>query len=332
MIGMIVRMDKSGLGIQTKRLARMMNPDRLMVIDSTRFNQSQQHPQWYEDYNSITIDGFPTNQEVVSFLKGLDTVISCELFYKDDFTQIAKTLGVKTVLIYNYEFFDWFRADFRYLLPDVLIQPSLWEYNNMNLTHTSIYLPTPLFDDEFKEVRERNMARSGRNYLFINGKTAVEDRNGLQTLYRALELSKGDFTITIKSQSDIPKHPDPRIIYDFSNPENVADLYDGYDLMILPRRFAGQALAMTEALYCGIPVVMNNRDPENKILPKEWLIDCEKTGELMTRILIDVYSGDPKHLAQKLDRGVTTLDKKLSWEIGKQFDSDYLVKRYEDLI
>lgn len=303
----------------------------VMIIDSTRFNGNEQHFEWYQDYNSVIIDGFPTSQQMLNFMNDVDTLVSCEIFYNNDTTNIGRITNTKTVLIYNFEFFDWHRNDYKYPLPDVLIQPSLWELEKMQ-KYNSVYLPTPLFDDEFKHVRKRNMARSGRSYLFINGKTAVEDRNGLETLYRALELSKGDFTITIKSQSDIKRHPDPRIIYDFSNPENTADLYDGFDLMILPRRYAGQALAMTEALYCGIPVLMNNRDPENKILPKEWLIDCEVTGQLQTRTLIDVYSGDPKDLAQKLDKGVTIKDKKLSWEIGKQFDSEYLRRKYEGVI
>lgn len=330
--GIIVRADKSGLGVQTRRLARLLSPDKVMIIDSTSFNGNEQHPEWYRDYDSVTIDGFPDNHEMINFIAGLDTLISCELFYNDNATEYASALNAKSVLIYNYEFFDWFRDDYvnrNIRLPDLLIQPSLWEFQKMK-SYNSIYLPTPLFDDEFSDVRDRNMARSGRNYLFINGKTAADDRNGIETLYRALELSRGDFTITIKSQSDIKKHPDPRITYDFSNPENTADLYEGFDLMILPRRYAGQALAMTEALYCGIPVLMNNRDPEDKILPKEWLIDCKPIRQLMTRTMIDVYSGSPQDLANKLDN--IDIDKQKAWEIGKQFDSDYLRMKYEAVL
>lgn len=329
-------MDSSGLGQgQTKRLVRLLHPDKLMIIDSSSFNGSPQHREWYYGYNSMTINGFPNDMQIRHYLTGLDVVISCETFYSVRFTNIARAMNVKTILIANPEFMDWFKPQFQGVpLPDKVIVPSCWRLEEMQERFDAEYLPTPIFDDEFEEAREVNLKRRGRkNYLFINGRTAVHDRNGLECLYAALEVSKGKFTVTVKSQSDIPKHPDLRIVYDFSNPENQAELYKGFDALILPRRYGGQALSMTEALQSALPVIMPDIDPNDKVLPNEWLVKAYKQGEFMTRTMIDIYNVEPDYLAYKLDNfRVTKKTRQQAYTIGRKYDADTLKEQYERLL
>jgi glycosyltransferase involved in cell wall biosynthesis len=166
----------------------------------------------------------------------------------------------------------------------------------------------------------------------MNGKTAAEDRNGLQSLYIALRYTDANFTVTIKAQNDVQRHKDPRLVYDFTAPERQADLYDGFDALILPRRYAGQSLPMTEALYCGLPVVMTDIDPNNKVLPPEWLVPARKAGTLMTRIPLDVYSASQKALAEKLATLDTSKRAKMkARNIGMKYDSEHLRAKYERL-
>lgn len=333
-LALIARQDKSGLGQgQTLRLARLLNPDKIMLIDSTSFNGAKQFPEWYKDYGSVTINGFPNDLQIRHFISGLDIVLTCETFYNIRFTIIAKDMGVKTVCIANPEFFDWFKPNFTFVpRPDKVIIPSEWMMDRMS-EFNATYLPTPIFEDEFKQAREINLKRTGKpRYLFMNGKTAAHDRNGLESVYEALHLSKGDFEIVIKAQGDIKKHPDPRIIYDFSNPDNQEDLYKDYDAMILPRRYAGQALPMTEALQSALPVIMTDIDPNNKVLPKEWLVPATKTGEFMTRTLIDIFSATPLYLAEMLDASEWSEAKKYACHLNKQYDAETLRPKYEELL
>lgn len=335
MIGAICRMDQSGLGQgQTKRLTRLLKPDKLMIIDSTRFNGNKQFPEWYKGYPSVTIGGFPSDMEVRDFLKGLEIVISCETFYNNNFTYIAKEMGVKTILIANYEFFDWHAITYRARnpTPDKILMPSYWHLEEMQRRFDAEYLPTPIFEDEFKQARKVNLKRKDQvKYLFINGKTAAHDRNGLESLYEALPLAKGDFTVTIKAQHDIKRHPDPRLIYDCSNPENQTELFTGFDALIQPRRYGGQTLSMCEALLSGLPVIMTDVDPNNKVLPAGWLIPARKTGQFMTRTMIDIYSANSLYLAKLMDAwsegGLEPL-KKQAYEIGKQFEAEALRAKY----
>lgn len=333
-VGLIARMDRTGLGQgQTLRLARLLDLNCIMLINSQPFNGNEQHPEWYSGYFTHVIDGFPTDDQVREFLKHLDVVISCETFYNNAFTRIAQQMNVKTILIANYEFFDWFREGFRTIpLPDKIIMPSLWHMDEMAENYGAEYVPTPLFDDEFTEVREKNLSRkiSKPRYLFNQGRQAIHDRNGLMTMYDALKYTNADFELVVKAQGETPKTDDPRVSYDFSEIDKTADLYDGFDAMIMPRRYAGQCLPMTEALTCGLPVIMTDVDPNNKILPPEWLIPVQEMGTFMTRKPIEIYSGDPKALAALLDN--FTPDKQQAIALSKLYSSDIIRADLERII
>ena len=89
-LGIIARSDNTGLGNQTRELVNMLNPDKIMLINSRFFNQNKQHPEWYEGYNcQTTIKGFPNTNEILEFLKDIDVVLSCELFYNPKFVDLA---------------------------------------------------------------------------------------------------------------------------------------------------------------------------------------------------------------------------------------------------
>lgn len=334
MLGMIVRMDKSGLGVQSRRLCRMLKPDKIMLIDSTPFNGNEQYPKWYEGYQTMNIMGFPTDDQIREFVYDLTHVLTAESFYNNNFIRLARLLNTKTIQIYNYEFWDNLRNPFLEVA-DVLVQPSHWKFEEMR-QYNSKYLPTPIFKDEFKQARETNLKRTGKpRYLFLNGKTAAHDRAGLDSLYEALQLSKGDYEVVVKAQGEVKKHPDPRLTYDFSNPEDQYKLYENFDAMIHPRRYGGQSLPMCEALMSGLPVIMPNISPNNKVLPIDWLVQADKTGEFMTRTIIDIYSSKPEDLAEKMDIWAITgtdLIKKNACKIAQQYEADSLSEQYMELI
>lgn len=332
-VGLIARMDRTGLGQgQTLRLARLLNPDMVMVIDSTPFNGNEQFPNWYRGFNANWIQGFPTDDQVKTFLGFVDVVISCETFYNNNFTTIAKRFGKKTILISNYEFFDWFGDRFFGIpRPDKIIMPSYWHLAEMKQVFGATYLPTPLFDDEFKTVAEHNLKRTGKpRFLFVNGRQAVHDRNGLLTMYDALKYTDADFEIVVKGQGELPICDDPRIVYDLYDAPTNAEIYRDFDLMIMPRRYAGQCLPMTEALASALPVIMTDIDPNNVVLPKEWLIPALHTGTFMTRKPIDLYSGDPKALAKLMETYPDQKERAL--ELSKQFSAETLKPLYEEVI
>jgi glycosyltransferase involved in cell wall biosynthesis len=114
-------------------------------------------------------------------------------------------------------------------------------------------------------------------------------------------------------------------------------MYDGFDAMILPRRYAGLCLPMNEALMSALPVFMTDISPNNFILPSEWLIESKKIDRLLTRMTLDVYGADPVMLANSIDNYIKVKDKQelknSAVQIAlKHFDINTLRQQYLDVI
>ena len=340
-LGIIARSDNTGLGNQTRELVSMLNPDKVMVINSMSFNKNKQHPEWYKEYDCYHVRGFPKSQDIEPFIKDLDVVLSCETFYYKDFVTLARRKNVKTVLQYNYEFLDYLQRP-EMVLPDVLLAPSLWGFEAVTEAFGTksrvIYLPPPTTHETFSKVKANNLGKGYQKLLHIGGKAAHLDRNGTNTIIEMLRHSRADYQIVIKTQSPLNLNKtDSRLSIDTNSPENKEDLYDGFDAMVLPRRYAGLCLPMNEALLSGLPVFMTDISPNNKILPREWLVPSQKTTEFKARTMIDVYEADPKLLAKLIDDYVNNTDKiqekKKAFDIGyNNFSVDILKDKYLDIL
>ena len=341
-LGIIARSDNTGLGNQTRELVKMLNPDKILLIDSEHFNGNEQHPEWYQDYNvTTTLSGFPTKQELIEFLRNIDVVLSCETFYRQDFLHYAKRRGIKTILQYNFEFLlNMSNPDAE--LPDVLLAPSLWNIEQIekmvNGRCKVIHLPPPTDSILFENVRQNNMSKDHNRLLHVGGKFAAKDRNGTQTVLEMLKYSKASYELVITTQ----KFPelnlkDSRVTLNNSNPENREELYNGFDAMLLPRRYAGLCLPMNEALISGLPVFMTDISPNNLILPKEWLVKSEHINSFQAKSLVDVYDGNPEHLAEIIDEYMNNKDKRemkdSALQIGlNHFAKNNLKDKYLDFI
>jgi glycosyltransferase involved in cell wall biosynthesis len=339
-IGIIARSDNTGLGNQTRELVKMLNPTKILLINSYFFNRNKQNLDWYKDYECITTEGFASNEEVVKFLDGLDVVISCEIFYNPNFIALAKRKKVKTILQYNYEFLDHL-SNPALPLPDILVAPSLWNFDDVakKFGHKTkvVYLPPPTDHTLFEEARRVNINKDHKRILHIGGKAAVKDRNGTNTVLDMLKYSVGEYEVVVKSQTELKvKSGFGRFKLDINNVENNKDLYMGFDALILPRRYAGLCLPMNEALMASLPVFMTNISPNNQILPSQWLVESNKIDELMTRTMIDVYSADPEKLANTVDSYMDMSDKTIikqqAFDIGfNNFSAEILKEKYLEL-
>lgn len=305
-IGLIARSDHTGLGNQTRNLAYMLKPSKILVVDSRSFSDGNvQHDSWYSGFNAYKTQGWPTNYEVRSFLRGIDVLVTAETFYNPLFITMAKSLGIKTFSQYNFEFLDNLR-DRNYPKPDLFLAPSYWNVEEMKeygITNVK-YLPPPTDPRRFAEARQKNFRTNGKVFLHIAGKRAAHDRNGTDVLLSALQYTKSQFKLVIRAQFD-QQFPtmsnDSRVTYSFENVEDESELYKEFDAMIMPRKYGGLCLPMNEALMSGLPVIMTNTSPNNKVLPEKWLVDCYTEQMIMTRTLIPAQHADLKALAAKID-------------------------------
>ena len=167
---------------------------------------------------------------------------------------------------------------------------------------------------------------------------AAKDRNGTDTVIDMMRYSNADFELVIKTQTPLTSsYKDSRITVYTGNPDSRESMYEGFDAMVLPRRYAGLCLPMNEALMSALPVFMTDISPNNAILPDKWLIESHKIDEFKTKSMVNVYNADPNRLAKVIDKYVEN-DRKIKFketalEIGlENFSVDKLKDRYIKII
>jgi glycosyltransferase involved in cell wall biosynthesis len=308
-LGIVAFANNSGLGNQTRRLVKMLDPAKILVVDSSPFSiNSVQHFDWYNAYECLFTYGMPKQEEIRKFFRGLTHILCCENPLNFFLFSGAKERGIKTFVQSNYEFCDNLARE-ELPLPTKFLMPSYWKVEEMQAKFglkKVIYLPPPIDPEEFKPAREVNMNRTGKvELLHIVGTLAAHDRNGTHDILDALKFCKEDFSLTIKSQRQLPgeytTNVDSRVKFIDGDERDVVNLYKGFDALVVPRRYGGLCLSMNEALMSGMPVIMSAISPNNKALPPEWLVECTKTGQFMARVPIDIYTSNTQKLAEKLD-------------------------------
>lgn len=340
-LGIVVRADDTGLGNQTHELVKMLNPNKVLIIDSSTFhNKNQQHYEWYKDRTSVVSKGFPDNRTLLKFFDGLNVVLSCETFYSKNFVTLARKKRIKTILQYNFEFLDYLNND-SLVLPDILLAPSLWRFEEVEERFSDKcqvkHLPPPIDMKLFENNKTINAERSNR-LLHVGGKAAIYDRNGTNSVIEMLKYSKSNYELVVKSQTPLDiECPDERLTMVVGSEKNKEDLYSGYDAMILPRRYAGLCLPMNEALASSLPVFMTDISPNNLVLPSKWLAKSEFVKNFMARVGVELYEANPKSLASIVDNYFNQKDlsesKSEAFNLGYQnFSYESLKNKYIDLI
>lgn len=343
-LGLVVMSNNSGIGNQTRRLCQMLKPFRILAVDSSGFSRnSAQHWEWYDGFHGYMVHGFPTNNDVKTFLNGLTHVLCVENPFNFALISEARRRGIKSYVQSNYEFCDNLIGP-EYPIPDMFLMPSWWKYEEMVKRFGAErveYLPPPLDPNELKQARDINYVTSAmgkKQLLHIVGTLATHDRNGTLDLLKALKHTKKDFKLVIRSQHELPTEYityDRRVTYEIADLPDQTLMYSGFDAMILPRRYGGLSLTMNEALMSGLPVIMPDIDPNNKLLPSEWLVPAKKIDEFQARVMIDVYGTDVKKLAKKIDWVLDQNCEKIkvdAFEIAyNTFSPSVLMPRYESI-
>jgi len=337
MVGLICFANDGGLGIQTKRLYDMIKPDRVMLVDSRGFSKNKKmHWDWYPKEITTVVKGFPKNRDIVKWVPGLTSVLTVENPYNFFLIHHCRELGIKTYCQTNYEFCENVFAPWL-PVPDMFLMPSYWMIDDMKKRFGKdrvMYLPPPIDKNEFQA--EKTRAKLTR-FLHVIGTLAHADRNGTLDLLKAVKRTSNDYTLTIHSQHKLPDNyiiKDKRVIYRIKNFKKNADLYKGFDALILPRRYGGLSLTTNEALMSGMPVMMTNISPNNKLLPKKWLVPARKRANIQARASIPCYSAYTHSLALKIDEWALKAPSSMVARIigEKNFSTEVLKETYKKLL
>lgn len=294
-LGLLVRADNTGLGYQTRDYYKHLKPHKVMLIDISSLNGNKQHYDWYE--NAQIVQGFPSPQQIVAFLDGLDVVLTAETFYNPRFCELAKAKKVKTINVENPEFYDHIKYP-GMSMPDVMILPSIWKEKEIRDHAESkgvkVYQIHHPIDRELYPFK----IQENKKFMHLAGKPAAQDRNGTWDFLQACP----DGVVTTQSD-DLARHikmryRQARVVTDIADPLQV---YSYGNILVLPRKYGGNCLPLNEALSLGMPVIMPDIEPNNNILPKEWLVEATVSGYFEPRTKVDIYQTDITALKAKLD-------------------------------
>ena len=320
-IGTIGYRTNTGLGYQALSYTKHLPISKVMVVDLQKENGIPLN-YWHE--GAQTVQGYPKPRDIKQFLDGLDVVLLAETPLNHQLYTLARNRNIKTVTVVNPEFYD--HIMYPHLpMPDVIILPSVWKMDEI-CSHAEplgakVYqLHHPVDRDDFPFVK-----RIAAKTMHIAGKPAAHDRNGT-TQYM---LSTDKQVVTTQDEAYArnlrSRYRNSRV---YSNIENAADMYKKGDILVLPRKYGGNCLPLNEALSSGMPVIMPDIEPNNALLPREWLVPAKKVGEFHPRIKVDLYEVDPRDLALKYQwfneqsmelqsEIANAIANKISWQVMK---------------
>lgn len=336
-IGLLAYSTDTGLGNQTYEFYKHMKPHKTLVADLSKFNKMETHHERFPD--AQVVQGIPDCNAMDWLSDDVDLIFVCETPLNYCLFEKANAKGVPTVLQYNYEFLDYLNQP-QLAPPTVLAAPSIWHKNDVEKLKIApvIDLPVPSEVDDI-DIREITECRT---MFHIAGKQAIHDRNGTMTFIEAAIKCGNKFKYQIYAQQLdgtteqlIQKAAEKVEIEVIYNSPNYTDMYTEGDVLVLPRKYGGLCLPMQEALAAGIPVIMPDVEPNGYRLPKQWLVNAERTRSFMTRTKIDIYEVNPNYLAFKMcefaDHNFMRWSNQEATEIGKALSWKRLKPYYEEV-
>lgn len=253
-VGLIGRGDARGLGHISREFFRHVRPARTLIVEP-RGERHPTHREWYPSSPpghrvacvqwSAADPHFPT-VPLTRWLDGLDVVYGAETFYDERVVELARAAGVATVLHVNPEFYRRGVSD----QATAVWNQSPWLHDR--LRPDAQVVPVPVAFDRFTQEPLNTTKRL--RVLHIAGNVAAHDRNGTHATVAAVSrCTKVDLTVLAQRRVQGVRTVRPTGDY--------WDLYAGYDVLVMPRRYAGQCLPVQEALAAGLAVIMTDCSP-----------------------------------------------------------------------
>lgn len=262
-IGVVARGENRGIGIQTWEAVRHLGPAAVLCVDMGPYGQGFPnhwerldapllfHVEWGRDYR------FDPGI-LAAFFETIDVCYIVESAYCADFYDVAHEHGVATVLHTNPELH---RTEEATAATQVWL-PSPWRAEEVawftggpepRLVPYPVALerwPYPVGLYESPPLR----------VLHVAGHAAYADRNGTKLVAAAgRDLDPALVEVTVVSQDENPAIG-PNALR-ARTPADYWDLYDGFHVLAMPRRFGGLCLPIQEAKAAGLAVVGLDCDP-----------------------------------------------------------------------
>ena len=274
-VGMICRMDNSGLSTLSWEFARHIKPAKVLLVEN---HVNQVFPERYKDFDTRLAGNKLSKETIDWFLSDIDIIFTCETFYDWSIVKMARKRGVKTIL---YTMFEMSPEGSFPLMPDMLLCPSTLDYETFKGYSTRVeYLPVPIATDRL-HWNERKIAKT---FIHSASHGGMNGRKGTQLFLDAIPLVKNkDVRFIIYSWYSNFKVPnDPRVELRVVNFKNYWQVWREGDVLVYPQDYNGICLPVIEAFSSGMGVVTTKIHPFDKYLPNELMF--EPSGFYETRV------------------------------------------------
>jgi glycosyltransferase involved in cell wall biosynthesis len=296
------RADERGLGRLTQDFFTHMAPDRTLVVDMAAHARGfAQHLDRYPGATVVRFNGGRFNDRMLEhFFTGLDVAVMYETAYDHRAYAVARSVGCATVLMAMPEFHRHLTE--RLPAPDAVWVPTGWLLDRFPAGTPVVPVPV---EREAAEGGERGIGEPLR-VLHVAGHRATGDRNGTLVLLAALAHLRGPVSVRVISQDQHPVRlprtaPGVTVEVVLGGMGDHHRLYDGADVLVMPRRYGGLCLPVQEALAAGLGVVMTDCAPN-----REWPIAPVRSrpGTMIHTPggPIRLHDADPVDLARVIDR------------------------------
>ena len=292
-IGLIARMDNSGLSTLSWEFAHNLKPRKVLMIDAQR---GATFPERYKEFENRI---YKKPEDWGWLLEDIDVLLSFETLYNWGIIKQCRKKGIKTVLVVMAELMP----EKPPLYPDLLLCPDLLAYEVCKNMGTRVeYLPLPV-NTERLQWRLRKKAE-----LFIHSAShgGISGRKGTGVLLEAMKQVKAD---NIKLKIYSWKHlkmpfDDPRISIEVKNFQNYWQIWREGDVLVYPQGGNGICLPIIEAMASGLGVITTDFWPFNEYMYKPLLFQHKGLKKLRFNpqfCEVDDPILSPGLLAEKID-------------------------------
>jgi len=259
--------DDTGLGREATDLRMVLGLGYRLVAPSDKIPG---HP--IKGPDEIALNPSYPDSEVRSILEGLEGLICLEYFgWHPRLLPLAKELGIKTVCIPDWEWFNgkdqqWRSCDL-FVCQSQFTAKIVHQYGWRNTVH----IPPPL---DLSKFPKRIVSGCARHFVHNAGLVNEDDRKGTRdTILAFSRVKRKDISLVVRMQKEVPlPNLDERITVQVGNLAEPRELYETGDVAIQPSKLEGVGFMILEPIATGIPVITLDYPPMNEYVKNRELL------------------------------------------------------------
>ena len=263
---MYAHKDDTGFGRMAGDVRAVLGFGYHLVIPTERLTD---HPIDYLRERLLPVDA--SSESIRLLLSGLEGILFFERpAWHPHVLEIAREMGVATVCVPMWEWFNGHAPEWRYC--DLFVCPSQFTQQivrSYGFTNTC-FLPWPI---DLAKLPLRIVGGPARHFIHNAGLVDADDRKGTRDTIRAFSLlTRKDIRLTVRMQKTVPLPPvDERVEIVVGNLSSVADLYTTGDICVQPSKMEGIGFMVLEPTCAGIPVITTDYPPMSEYIQQAEL-------------------------------------------------------------